>query len=290
MELQELFKSKPFLSNDQAIHLMEERYNLKVTKMKALDGYDNQNFLVEGTPAGSGRDIDDKIERYCLKITNSELSKESECLQDATHIMLYLKNQGFTCPQPVADKDGNLCNLITFENVGLKESSGKLPINKRPEDTFMVRVLRFLPGKTLNDLPLVPDNVCEEMGETLARMHVALQGINLDPKNLLRWGEHFAWSLNLLHKLKDSMSVAEDPGRNQMVREILNDFHSHVMQKKTELPQGFLHGDFNDVNVLVDKAADNGQIHMTGFIDFDDAYYAPNCLRHRHLSHVCPSV
>ncbi|PIK61410.1 hypothetical protein BSL78_01631 [Apostichopus japonicus] len=38
---------------------------------------------------------------------------------------------------------------------------------------------------------------------------------------------------------------------------------------------GFIHGDYNDVNILVDQTVtDRGsEVHMSGFIDFDDAYY-----------------
>lgn len=56
-----------------------------------------------------------------------------------------------------------------------RSTGDDLPVNRRSEDTFMVRMLTFLPGKTLNELTVVPDNIFEEMGENLARVHTAFQ-------------------------------------------------------------------------------------------------------------------
>lgn len=56
-----------------------------------------------------------------------------------------------------------------------RSTGDNLPVNRRSEDTFMVRMLTFLPGKTLKELTVVPDNIFEEMGENLARVHTAFQ-------------------------------------------------------------------------------------------------------------------
>lgn len=124
MDLQALLRGKPFLSNEQVIQLVEEKFNIEVKRLKPLDGYDNQNFLVEGSPINDGNGRKQEMRRYSLKITNSKLSEEFECLKDATYMMQYLRGEGFSCPQPLSSKDANIFELVKCKNLAL-HGSGK---------------------------------------------------------------------------------------------------------------------------------------------------------------------
>ncbi|PIK61409.1 putative hydroxylysine kinase [Apostichopus japonicus] len=238
MDLQALLRGKPFLSNEQVIQLVEEKFNIEVKRLKPLDGYDNQNFLVEGSPINYGNSQKQEMRRYSLKITNSKLSEEFECLKDATYMMQYLRGEGFSCPQPLSSKDANIFELVKCKNLALHGSGDNLPVNRRSEDTFMVRMLTFLPGKTLKELTVVPDNIFEEMGENLAHVHTAFQSMKLDHKPMMEFGDRFIWSLNNVHSLQSFLHVVEDAEQKQMIKEVLDDFQTMFSKEEKIYPKG----------------------------------------------------
>lgn len=281
MDLDSVSKGKPFLTRDQVCSLVKDNYNFEVKHLKVLDGYDNQNFLVEVLPQNEekGNMVTAEVTvKYVLKITNSYLSKADQGLRDVTHLMEFLSTRGFACTHPVPNKYGQLCQLLTFQNLALENSENGVLANQKMEDTFMVRLVTFLPGTVLNDLPLVPDNVFEEMGETLAQVHVAFQELDMDKTGLQEMGETSPWSLDCLTKFRKFLYVVEDIEKRRLAEDVMNEFERVVQPRKKELPHGFLHGDFNDVNMIIDVQDGSKESHLIGFIDFDDASYS--CVVH----------
>ncbi|KAJ8025118.1 Hydroxylysine kinase [Holothuria leucospilota] len=134
--------------------------------------------------------------------------------------------------RPVPNKNGDLCQLLTFENLSFKTPGSGTSLNKNKEDTFMIRLVTFLPGTVLNTLPLVPNNVFEEMGEMLAQMHLALQELDMDKIALQEMGENFSWSLDCLNKAREYLYVVEDSEKRQLVGDVMNEFDRVVLSRK----------------------------------------------------------
>ncbi|KAJ8025116.1 Hydroxylysine kinase [Holothuria leucospilota] len=277
MDWKEITKGKPFLTNNQVVSLLKESYGYEVIKVTVLDSYDCQNFLVDVAPLNQGTkslETDELTVKYVLKVTNSYLSKDEQDLRDVTHIMEFLSSRGFPCTKPVPNKNGDLCQLLTFQNLSFKTPGSCTSLNKNLEDTFMIRLVTFLPETVLNTLPLVPNNVFEEMGETLAQMHLALQELDMDKIALQEMSENFSWSLDCVNKAREYLYVVEDSDKRQLVEDVMNEFERVVLSRKEELPHGFIHGDFNDVNIIVDFQEGKNECCFSGFIDFDDAVYS----------------
>jgi Ser/Thr protein kinase RdoA (MazF antagonist) len=53
-----------------------------------------------------------------------------------------------------------------------------------------------------------------------------------------------------------------------MVHRIIDDFETELLPLSQKFPQGILHGDFNDANVLLDECC-----NVSAVIDFGDSIY-----------------
>lgn len=220
-------------------------------------------------------DTNELTSKYVLKVTNSYLSIADQGLRDAARLMEFLSSRGFSCTQPVSNRNGDWCQFLTFENLSLKSLEDDIGANRKLKDTFMIRLVTFLPGTTLINFPkLVPDNVFEESGETLAKFHLALQELDMDKRTLKEVGENSPWSLNCLPKWRSLLFVVEDLQTRQMIEDVITTFEITVLSKRGSLPHGFIHGDFNNGNILVEAKEGSNDVHMTGFIDMDDACYS----------------
>jgi hydroxylysine kinase len=58
-----------------------------------------------------------------------------------------------------------------------------------------------------------------------------------------------------------------------MVQDIINKFQSEVLDKYDTFEKSIIHGDFNEQNILVEKA-ENGSYFVSGVIDFGDTQYS----------------
>ncbi|XP_027757387.1 hydroxylysine kinase isoform X2 [Empidonax traillii] len=120
--------SKPALSEKEAAELVDRVFGLKVSWLRPLPSYDDQNFhvRVSGNSDGAGG-----ADEFVLKITNSEDSREPDLIQAQTQAMMFLSAQGFPSATPHLTRDGSIMSL---------ESGGAG--NKK----HMVRLLTYLPG------------------------------------------------------------------------------------------------------------------------------------------------
>lgn len=107
--------AKPAFSDPQASALVESVFGLKVSQIRPLPSYDDQNFHVrvagaEGGLGGPGE--------YVLKISNAEASRTPELLQVQTHALLFLRAAGLPTASVCRSKGGGLTSLV---------SAGKTP-------------------------------------------------------------------------------------------------------------------------------------------------------------------
>ncbi|XP_041345639.1 hydroxylysine kinase isoform X3 [Pyrgilauda ruficollis] len=117
--------TKPTFDEREAAELVDRVFGLKVSWIRSLPSYDDQNFHVRVSAEGA--------DEYVLKITNSEDSQQPDLIEAQTQAMMFLSAEGFPSPTPYLTKDGNIMSL---------ESGGAGLGSKK----YIVRLLTYLPG------------------------------------------------------------------------------------------------------------------------------------------------
>jgi len=151
-------------------------------------------------------------------------------------LMAHMAKAGITCPEPVADRDGQV----------LKELNGKA-----------AAIVTFLSG-TWNASPSAAR--CRAAGTTLARMHLAGGNFSLKRQNALNAS---AWPLLLQSAGRDAVNSL----RQGLFDEARSRLDTILTNWPDNLPRGVLHADLFPDNVLF--VGDE----VTGVIDF---YFACN--------------
>ncbi|KAM6125629.1 hydroxylysine kinase isoform 2-T2 [Phoenicopterus ruber ruber] len=149
--------TKPALGEKEATDLVDRVFGLKVSWIRPLPSYDDQNFHVRvSRHQGAAEGADE----YVLKITNSEDSREPDLIEAQTQAMMFLKAEGFPSATPHLTKDGNIMSL---------ESGGTGPGNKK----YMVRLLTYLPGMPVAKIA-TNAQIFYEIGKLAASLDKAL--------------------------------------------------------------------------------------------------------------------
>ena len=147
-------------------------------------------------------------------------------------LMIYLTKQNFLCPLPIIGSDGEALSVL------------------KDKPALMVS---FLEGKEKN---IIDAKTCYLVGESLAKLHLAAKNFpkkNNNPRDI-NWMSKMYLNLTKFLSLEDKKLI-----------ELEIDYQTELI--KTELPEGIIHGDLFQDNVLFldDK--------VSGFIDF---YFACN--------------
>jgi Ser/Thr protein kinase RdoA (MazF antagonist) len=137
---------RPELGADEARHVAATEFGINVSQVKALDSYDDQNFLLT---VASG-------EQYVLKISNTDFSPDGLEMQNAA--LLALHGEGLKVPCPVTCTSGeNICKCV--------DSSGR---------SFDVRLVTFLPGKLMGHAKKSYSvRLLQQLGQTAGKVHGA---------------------------------------------------------------------------------------------------------------------
>jgi len=185
-------------------------------------GVENSNFRLETTKG-----------RYILTLYEKRV-REAE-LPFFIGLMEHLAAHGLPCPLPIKGKDGQALRRL----------------NDRP-----AAIISFLEGRAPER---ISPEICHEVGQGLARMHVAGAGMALRRDNALRLP---AW-VDLFAKCADKADTVK-PGLAAQVEKEL-DFL--LTRWPDALPEGVIHADLFPDNVFFNGDA------LCGLIDF---YFACN--------------
>ncbi|KAM6352119.1 hydroxylysine kinase isoform 5-T9 [Alca torda] len=100
--------TKPALGEKEAMELVDRVFGLKVSWIRPLPSYDDQNFHVR---VSRNKGAAEGADEYVLKITNSEDSQEPDLIEVQTQAMMFLSAEGFPSATPCLTKDGNIMSL-----------------------------------------------------------------------------------------------------------------------------------------------------------------------------------
>ncbi|KAF7202447.1 hydroxylysine kinase isoform X2 [Nothobranchius furzeri] len=238
--------AKPKFDTSQVSELVKRLFSLTVTPkdIRPLPSYDDQNFYV--APAEGGE--------FILKILNTEDSKNPSMIEVQTYAMTFLHQNGLPAQTAIPNNSGQLMSL---EEMDCGYGSQK----------YLVRLLTYLPGVTISKVPLTPE-LLYETGKMAARMDEVLQKMEHRHLGVLL-REEFMWSLSNLVLLEAYLNVLDGDPLQEVVKSVIHHYKTFVQPKRSSFRKCINHGDFNDLNVLV-QPDDNGGYKISGILDFAD--------------------
>jgi len=236
------------------LQCLEDAYCLRGS-LERLAG-ENLNYLLS-TERGT---------RYVVKVVDQDMPSEVVELEFAA--TEYAISAGFAVklPEIIQNKYGNI------------ETGINLHKNKQNR----LRLIRFLDGNVMEFIPDISDILRKNVGITLARYHVTMEGFDHPAAhrnhrwNLARAGQHQA-KVGLL-----------DDARKAALMKWGFDTWGQVESSLKSMHWQFIHGDMNRENILVEGD------RVTGLVDFGDACFNPVvcdlaiCLAYMMLDHADP--
>ncbi|XP_078541349.1 hydroxylysine kinase-like isoform X2 [Lissotriton helveticus] len=255
---------KPALSDTQATLLVEDVFGLKVSKIKPLPSYGDQNFHIVTTDLEKTTNVTD----FVLKITNCIENKIENLIDVQTRVMMFLRDEGFPTATAVPTRDGQILSLQSADyGLGKKD--------------HVVRLMTYLPGVPLAKIPAGPD-LLYEVGQLAAKLDKALQKFSHPNINTLDRGS-FIWNLSQIPLLKEMVFALDQQRHQEVVEQTILEFEKCVLQELGDFRRSINHGDLNDYNILLQQTSKEsfGKIQDTyrisGILDFNDmsnGYYA----------------
>uniref|UniRef100_A0A3B5L0T3 Hydroxylysine kinase n=1 Tax=Xiphophorus couchianus TaxID=32473 RepID=A0A3B5L0T3_9TELE len=236
--------AQPNFSPSQVSEIMKRLYNLTASEIRPLPSYDDQNLYVAPTEGGE----------YVLKIMNTEDSKNPTLIELQTHAMSFLYQNGLPAQTAMPTTSGQLMSL---EEIDCGYGCQK----------YLVRLLTYLPGVTVSKVPLTP-KLLYETGRMAARMDEVLQKMEHPHLSLLE-RENFIWSLSNICLLEEYMSVLDGDPLQEVVKSVIDQYKNSVIPRRSNFRKCINHGDFNDLNILM-QPDDNHGYKISGILDFGD--------------------
>ncbi|NXM29729.1 HYKK kinase, partial [Oxyruncus cristatus] len=249
--------TKPALSEKEAAELVDRVFGLKVSWLRPLPSYDDQNFhvCVSGNSTGA-----EGAEEYVLKITNSEDSREPDLIHVQTQAMMFLSAEGFPAATPCLTKDGSIMSLESGDTGNKKH---------------MVRLLTYLPGTPVAKIATTPQ-MLYEIGELAASLDKALAERFHHPSVKSLHRGQFIWNLANVPLLEQYIDALGQNKYRAVVEQVIEQFKGKVTPKLSSFRACINHGDLNDHNILVDSSSaslENPTYRVSGILDFSDMSY-----------------
>jgi ethanolamine-phosphate phospho-lyase len=215
--------------------LLKECFNISHAVVKRLEGYANQNFLIE-CPDG----------KYILK-TYPENPETLDLVQAESEVLVFLSGKDVeSFPKPVKSKNGNWVNVVDIGG-----------------QSKIVRLLSYL----LGDFFFQTEHTHElfaSFGDFLAQMNVKLEGYG---NNTIKARE-IEWDIRHINLISDFIPEINDKARRKLVEYFVQQYEENVRPISQELQRSYIHNDANDHNVLVSDG------RICGIFDFGDMVYS----------------
>ncbi|TRY69968.1 hypothetical protein TCAL_02332 [Tigriopus californicus] len=259
---------KPNVSEYKVVNLIQTLYGLQTQKVKELNGFDDQNFWFKPVSVEGNPYLASLWEHgYVLKIANSKDSQDSALFDAQKELMFHFHRDGFEVSLPILNKRGQYNSLEELKFLSTDDD-----LEEKPMGRNMIRVLRFIPGKTLYEIdPWTVDNFFQ-CGQYVGRMDQSLKSFHHSAYDT----RYLSWSLTNVPKLSSVLHVVEDPDRVTLMTDIIETFKREVLPRLPELEEGIIHGDVNDHNIVVKQRSDNPlQYDIVSVIDFGDSQKNP---------------
>lgn len=246
---------RPIIDHEGVKALAERLYGISVLELKELNGYDDKNYKITEDPNVKNPLITTHSEHgYVLKIMNSMDTQNPSVVEAQNEIMNFLGTRSITCPKPIRNVYGHLHSI---ESIGGKQHA--------------VRLLQYVPGELLQGVPK-SQQLYYQVGEFVANLDNKLENFN---HSGLVAREHM-WMLTKVPELEKFKYVIKDAEKLELAEEVIEEFKYAVVPRLDELEKGVIHGDVNEMNVLVGlkEGGSKSDYRVYGIIDFGDIQYS----------------
>lgn len=251
---------KPVCTIGQIEEATKKYFGENIKILKALDSYDDQNFMAEreGTyflvKVHNGFESRDFIESYESSGRNYHAS--TSVIHFQTAIMERLGEHG------VPTSQAQLCD-------GIPMFIHSLPVQSESHSPchLVVKLMTWVPGRTMASLPSLPIECLRDAGRFLGKMRLALDGMDVSKYSVPSQRFH-AWDGKNTSRVRDFVSAIDHVERRTMVESVISAFEKDILNSGVgdKFRKGILQGDFNDGNILVDE-----NFAIAGVIDFGDS-------------------
>jgi len=227
-------------SNQHILSFLTQNYQL-TGSLKELPSYSDLNLVLK---------TDDGL-LYVIKIaSNNDTTVNLEMQNKA---MQHLYDQSLAVPRVINNIHGaNISSIVSAQGA-----------------VHNLRVLSYLQGKFYADTQSETHGevLWLDLGEFLGKVDCSLQDFQ-------HQGAHrfLEWDLSQGLGICQSKKHLLQPAQFSLVKEFLKAYQIHALPRLGECPQGIIHNDANDYNLLVDNV-DNPK-RITGLIDFGDMLFS----------------
>ena len=205
--------------------LLAKHWSLEAS-LKRLPG-ENLNFLVETSTA----------RRHVLKIT---IDPEADVSLEET-VLAELHAAGIPVPKAVSSGQGD--SIVETSHDGIDATA---------------RLQGHLPGTQWRTLEQTPTRL-RNIGRMIARLHLALEGfIDRHPESK----RSHAWDLSKVDRYRSSISRFSAPEQRLMLERCMHLYAAIALPGLGSCPQGMLHGDANDENILFEGDEISGVVDV----------------------------
>lgn len=243
-----------FSDNDILVHLTQQ-YQLS-GQLKKLAGYCDQNLLL----------TTDSNEQFIVKIANTAEAKIELAMQNAA--MAHLSKQECTVPHALTNQQGESITTINVLNSTLSNTLNNA-LNITQSQDFYLRVLTYLPGCFYADANSLDHSkaLWSGLGQFMATLNIALK--DFQHPGTFRYLE---WDLAQGYRVCMSKKHLLKNEQNRLVDSFLELYKTQTMPILSQLPQGVIHNDANDYNILIDDK--KAPTKISGIIDFGDMVHS----------------
>jgi hydroxylysine kinase len=264
---------RPRVTAEEAVAFLERHYGRKTVKIREVPSYDDRNFHVQLEPykmCNGATLADEAVEmrqEFLLKFSNSVDSSNPSVLALQNEMLLFLHTEGMPVQRPLLSKDGNYVEVEELETP--IDKTGRT-INRK----HAFRLLSWLPGEVLSGMPLTLP-FYEEIGDVVGKLANLLQKF---PRHQSKVPSNPSlWNLKQVPRLREFIPHVHGADRRQLLNTIVDTFEEKVLSKEDQLSKGWIHGDLNDLNLLVTCAnpeAESKEWHLSGILDWQDLSYS----------------
>lgn len=232
-----LDRNTPKIALDQVQAVAADLFGLEGT-FKPLSSERDQNFRVATT---------DKT--YVFKISNADEEVGVVDLQTRGLQHIAQRDPTLAVPRVVLTKDGQPYTTVKLNG-----------------QDHIVRVLSFVPGVTINQVPKTAV-LRRSLGQFLGKLDLALRGFFHSHAR-----HELLWDITQCLDLAPHAIHIQDKATRNNIAEIMATMETAVLPKLSTLRHQIIHNDAHAENTLVDP--ENPE-QMSGLLDFGDMIYAP---------------
>ena len=223
----------PNFSEDHAITIAKNLFDLNVSVIKPLTSDRDQNFLL----------YQDNKPVYILKISHPAETFNVLDMQHKAIQHIYLMDDELQLPKEIKNIDGVYISSYKYHEI-----------------KYYIRLVEYIPGNLMKDLSHHDKSFINMLGTFLGRISSALQGFEY--KDSIR---KFPWDISQTDFLYNNICNIDTKKKQIIIEKILKNYEDKIYGIKDDLPLAIIHNDANDHNIIV-----NNDNIPYGIIDFGD--------------------